>query len=236
MIAIIYTGLNRFYSVTEHNHQKLKNKLKTIGPVAEYWFTKPNSNRPFCMYDQHDARGAIQIFDLMWALDNIKEQIFLKIRTDLWLSDEAVDLIVNDVQKIVNGEQDIGFFGWYFWDWDYDSAGTKAQVNSLGRVEDFLIVADRRRISSKEEVFNKMNARSIEKLYTGNKIVRDLMVDSSRCYTTKTHVYLVRNETRNPNEYDIAMNYLESYGGKGKAHAYRDWFKINKQYKKKITV
>ncbi len=236
MIAVIYTGFNRYYSVTEHNHQKLKNKLREIGPIYEYWFTKPNKDRPFCIYDEHDARGAIQLFDLMWALDHVKEKIFVKLRTDIWLSDEAVDQIVNEVKLTIDGQQDMSFIGWYYADWDFNSSAQKIPVGSSKRAEDFIVVADRAKLPSKDSLFEKMNQRSMDKLYTGNKVIRDLMTDSSRSYTIKTHVYLVRAETKTPNEYDIALNYLESYGGKGKAHPYRDWFKINKQYKKKITV
>lgn len=236
MIAIIYTGFNRFYDITEKNHQKLKNKLMNIDEIKEYWFTKPHSSRPFCKYDEHDARGAIQIFDMLWALDNIPEQIFIKIRTDIWLSDDAVDLIVNEVKEIKNGKQDITLFGWYFWDWDYASKGTKTQINSLGRVEDFVVVADRSQLASKDEIFSKMDNRTMEKLYAGNKVIRDIIKDTSRAYTIKTHVYLVRQQFKKPNEYDIAIEYLKSYGGKGKAHAYRDWFIANKQSAKNNTV
>lgn len=236
MIAIIYTGFNKHYNITESNHRKLKSKLKKLGGFKEYWFTKPNPNRPECVYDKHDARGAIQIFDLLWALDNVEERYFIKLRTDIWLSDDAVDLIVDELNKTINGAQDMTFLGWYFWDWDFNSPGTKTQINSLGRVEDFVLVVDKTKLPSKEEIFNKMNARSMEKLYTGNKVIRDLMTDSSRSYTIKTHMYLVRNEMQNPNEYDIALEYLNSYGGKGKAHGYRDWFIANKQHTKNNIV
>ena len=236
MIAIIYTGFNKFYNITESNHRKLKSKLKKLGGFKEYWFTKPNETRPPCVYDQHDARGAIQVFDLLWALDNIEERYFIKIRTDIWLSDDAVDLIVEEIKQIISGTQDLSFLGWYFWDWEYDSPGTKTQVNSLGRVEDFVVAADRTKLPYKDEIFNKMNTRTMEKLYTGNKVIRDIMKDPSRCYTIKTHMYLVRNDTTTPTEYDIALEYLGSYGGNGKAHAYRDWFIANKQSTKMKSV
>ncbi len=236
MIAIIYTGFNRYYNITENNHKKLKARLKKLGGFKEYWFTKPNESRPFCIYDQHDARGAIQVFDLLWALDNVEERVFIKLRTDVWLSDQAVDLIVEEVKHILEEKQDMTFLGWYFWDWDFNSPGTKTQINSLGRVEDFVVIADKTRMPSKDEIFNKMNARTIEKLYTGNKIIRDIMTDSSRSYTIKSHIYLVRSDNPNQSEYDIALEYMKSYGGKGKSHAYRDWFIANRQSTKNNLV
>ena len=77
-----------------------------------------------------------------------------------------------------------------------------------------------------------MDAREIGSLYTGNKIIRDLIRDHSKSYTVKTHMYLIRDGiTTNSNIDEVVAAYMASYGGKGKAHPYRDWYKAKRGIK-----
>ena len=237
MIAIVYTGFKRFYEHTEKNHQRLKNRIRELTEINEYWFTKPNKERPFCVYDQHDARGAIQVFDLVWALDNIKENTFIKLRTDIWLSDDSIDTIISELKLILDNKQDLSLLGWHFNGWDFNKPYGKMTVAEASKhTQDYIVIAKKQTIADKETIFERMNSRAIEKLYTGNKIIRDLVLNRDTSFTVKTHMYLIRPEVKNFNEYDICMEFCKSFGGKGKAEEYTNWFISNKQHTKNNIV
>ena len=233
MIAIIYTGFDRFRDVTQENHNQLFEKLKTVDEISIYNFTKPNKKRPFCIYDEHDARGAIQVFDLLWALDSIKESLFIKIRTDLWFSEDAMNVIVEELKKVKNDEQDLSLLGWHFHGWDFDQPYGKMTTGESGKhTQDFVVIAKKDTMDSKENIFAKMNNREMGALYTGNKVIRDLIKDHDNAYTVKTHMYIIRDGiTTRSSINDIVLAYMASYGGKGKAHPYRDWYKARQGIK-----
>ena len=233
MIAVIYTGFDRFRDVVQSTHDRLFDSLKTIDEIKIYNFTKPNKNRPFCKYDEHDARGAIQVFDLLWALDSIQETLFIKLRSDLWLTDNAINIIVEELKRVKNNEQDLSLIGWHFHGWDFDQPYGKTTTKESGKhTQDFVVIAKKDTMDSKENIFAKINDRDIGSLYTGNKIIRDLIRDHSKSYTVKTHMYLIRNGiTINSNIDEIVAAYMASYGGKGKAHPYRDWYKAKRGIK-----
>jgi hypothetical protein len=231
MIAIIYTGFDRHRIITKDTHNRLFEKLRIIDEVKIYDFTKPNKLRPFCIYDEYDARGAIQIFDLLWALDSIPETLFIKLRSDLWLTDDAINIIVEELKCVKNNKQDLSLLGWHFHGWDFDQPYGKMTTAESGKHnQDFVVIAKKDTIDSKENIFAKMNGRNMGALYSGNKVIRDLIRDHSNAYTVKTHMYLIRDGiTADSSIHDIVLTYMASYGGKGKAHPYRDWFIANKQ-------
>ena len=233
MIAVIYTGFDRFRDVVQSTHDRLFDSLKTIDEIKIYNFTKPNKNRPFCKYDEHDARGAIQVFDLLWALDSIQETLFIKLRSDLWLTDNAINIIVEELKHVKDNKQDLSLIGWHFHGWDFDQPYGKTTTKESGKhTQDFVVIAKKDTMDSKENIFAKINDRDIGSLYTGNKIIRDLIRDHSKSYTVKTHMYLIRNGiTINSNIDEIVAAYMASYGGKGKAHPYRDWYKAKRGIK-----
>jgi hypothetical protein len=236
MIAVIYTGFDRFRDVVQSTHDRLFDSLKTIDEIKIYNFTKPNKNRPFCKYDEHNARGGIQLFDLMWALDSIEEQFFIKIRTDIWLTDDAIKAIVDEVHKVKIGEQDISLVGWHFHSWDFDQPYGKMSTAEAGKhTQDFIVIAKKETMDTKENIFEKLDIREksgISGLYTGNNVIRYIIKDFNNTYTVKTHMYLIREGiTTNSSIDEIVAAYMASYGGKGKAHPYRDWYKAKRGIK-----
>jgi hypothetical protein len=233
MIAIIYTGFDRFRDVVQSTHDQLFDSLRAIDEIQIYNFTKPNKDRPFCKYDEHDARGAIQIFDLLWALDSIPETLFIKLRSDLWLTDDAINIIVEELKRVKNNKQDLSLLGWHFHGWDFNQPYGKTTTEESGKhTQDFIVIAKKETINAKENIFANMDAREIGSLYTGNKIIRDLIRDHSKSYTVKTHMYLIREGiTTNSSIDEIVAAYMASYGGKGKAHPYRDWYKAKRGIK-----
>jgi hypothetical protein len=238
MIAIIYIGFDRFRDITRENHNRLFEKIKTVDDIKIHNFIKPNKRRPYCVYDEHDARGAIQVFDLIWALNSIEETLFIKIRTDLWFSEDAMNIIVDELKRVKNNEQDLSLLGWHFHGWEFDQPYGKMTTAESGKhTQDFVVIAKKETLDSQDNIFAKMNARDVGALYTGNKIIRDIVRDHNNAYTVKTHMYLIRDGiTANSSIHDIVLTYMASYGGKGKAHPYRDWFIANKQSTKMKSV
>lgn len=226
MISIVYTGFNRFKEVSKTNHEMLFSEIRKLSEIQIYDFTKPNLTRPFCKYDKDDARGAIQVFDLLWALDNINGNLFIKLRTDIWFTKASIEVIIDELKLILDNQQQLSLIGWHYNNWDYNKKFGKMKVFEAGKdVQDYVIISSKENISPKEVIFNRLDSRGIDKLWSGNKVIRDIVLDPMKSFTVKTHIFLIRNNYSSINQINIALDFLKSFGGKGKAEFYTQWIK-----------
>lgn len=223
MIDIIYTGQKGFYNITEKNHQLLFDKIKEISEIKINWFTKPNLSRGICPYDNTVARGAIQVWDLVDACKHTENDIFIRLRTDLWLTPESINVIINELKLILSSTQDVSFIGWMYKDWDFDQPYNKIAVEGLSHIQDFVIIGNKNLLENEETIFSRINSRPPTKNISGNKSFKDIVKDQSRAYTIKTHMYICRKEYKKVNEFELAIDYFDAYA-KGKANDYKNWF------------
>lgn len=223
MIDIIYTGQKGFYHITEKNHQQLFDKIKEITDIKINWFTKPNPSRGLCPYDNTEARGAIQVWDLIDALNSTENNIFIKLRSDLWFTKESIDVIVKELSLILQSDQELSFIGWMYKDWDFNKPYEKTATLGQKHIQDFVVIGNKEKLELPEEIFFKINSRPLSKNISGNKTFKDIIKDHAKSYTIKTHMYICRKDYKTVNENQLALDYFDMYA-KGKAKEYKEWY------------
>jgi len=223
MIDIIYTGQKGFYHITEKNHQLLFDKIKEISDIKINWFTKPNQSRGVCPYDNTEARGSIQVWDLVDALKSTENNIFIKLRSDLWFTTESIDVIVKELSLILQSSQELSFIGWMYKDWDFNQPHSKISVVGADRIQDFVIIGNKNKLANTDTIFSRLDSRSPGKNISGNKTFKDIIDDATKAFTIKTHMYLCRKEYNTVDESQLAIDYFDMYA-KGKAKEYKDWY------------
>jgi len=223
MIDIIYTGQKGFYHITEKNHQLLFDKIKEISDIKIHWFTKPNQSRGVCPYDNTEARGSIQVWDLVDALKSTENNIFIKLRSDIWFTKESIDIIVKELTLILQSSQELSFIGWMYKDWDFNQPYSKISVVGADRIQDFVIIGNKNKLADANTIFSRLDSRSPGKNISGNKTFKDIIDDATKAFTIKTHMYLCRKEYNTVDESQLAIDYFDMYA-KGKAKEYKDWY------------
>jgi hypothetical protein len=230
MIDIIYTGQKGFYHITEKNHQLLFDKIKEISDIKIHWFTKPNQFRGVCPYDNTEARGSIQVWDLVDALKSTENNIFIKLRSDIWFTKESIDIIVKELSLILQSSQELSFIGWMYKDWDFNQPYSKISVVGEDRIQDFVIIGNKNKLADADTIFSRLNSRRPGKNISGNKTFKDIIDDATKAFTIKTHMYLCRKEYKKIKESQLAIDYLDMYA-KGKAAEYKNWYVNHRKLK-----
>lgn len=228
MIEIIYTGQKGFYDVTRSNHNILLDKINEIDNLKVNWFTKPNPLRGECPFDNTEGRGAIQVWDLLDALEKIENNIFLKLRTDLWFTQDSINVILSELTEIINKKQEISFIGWMYKDWDFDLPYNKISTEGQSRLQDFVIIGDKTKLAKKEIIIERLHNRPMSKSISGNKTFGDIIDDRSKAFTIKTHMYICRKNYESVSERELAVDYFDAYA-KGKANEYKLWYLKNRE-------
>lgn len=228
MIALCYTGDRRHnVDLTLQNHANLITALSKIGECKTYWFTKDTTARGVCPYDNGDADksadgvyrigqgGAVQTWDFMNSINNVQEDIVIRMRTDTWFHPTAIDVIVNEVKEVILGNTDIAFLGSDLINGNVGKEFEKIFVNPdhTGKIQDFVIVANKTKIRTKEDVYAQIDNVAPKKRRSGNKIFRYVIPSGAKAYTILCKIYLIRKYyTQEPDEIYIFKDYLESYG------------------------
>lgn len=228
MIAVCYTGDKRFnYKLTFLNHKKLFDKLSEIGNLKFYFFTKDLPERGICPYDDNQPDlaiegkyrrgqgGAVQTWDFMNATSLVDENIVIRMRTDTWFHDSAIDVISNELKEIVDGKTDIAFFGSDLINGNVGKEFEKIFLdpNHITKIQDFIIIANKTKILSPSEVYERIEATHPKKRRSGNKIFRYCLPDGVNAYTILCKIYLIRKFYKDEqDEITIFKDYLESYG------------------------
>jgi hypothetical protein len=253
MISIFYTGDKRHNIDTGiRNHASVIEKLKELGPVTVHWFTKDSPDRGKCPYDFNEPDlakkgtyrrgqgGAVQVWDFMESVDKVEGPIVIKFRPDVWFTEKSIDVFVNYVKKIINGELKVAFFGS---DWVNDNAGAEEKAISIdvGNVQDFIIAANKEYLRDKQEVYDFIDSLSHQKRRSGNKLFR-FIVDRAKhteVLTIMCHLWLIRQYyKKTPTDKLVCWDYIQSYaienetkkklkgGGPHPMQDAYDWFSV----------
>jgi len=232
MIALIYNGDVRFnQNVVKQNHQILIDRLKDFGEVTTYNFTKNDPNRPVCPYDEggldtadqgtyrRAAGGAVQVWDFIQSVERTVEPIIIRMRTDSWFTDDSIEIIIKEMQDIVDKKAGVYFFGS---DLINDNAGRKYKKTYLSHVDenniipntvqDFIIIGRRECIISLEKINAKLSQLNGNKLRSGNKLFRWVVVQNSIAATVICNIFLIRKHFNlYPTDIEIYWEYINSY-------------------------
>lgn len=228
MIALCYTGdIRHNIELTLQNHKKLIDELSKIAECKVYWFTKDRKERGICPYDDNTPDGAstgtyrrgqggaVQTWDFMNAISKVPENIVIRMRTDTWFHQTAIDVICKEIKEVISGNTDIAFLGSDLINNNVGKENEKLFVDrhQTGKIQDFIIVADKNKINTPKNVYDQIEAVAPKKRRSGNKIFRYAIPENSKAFTILCKIYLIRKHYEyEPHELEIFKDYLNSYG------------------------
>lgn len=141
-IAFVYIGEPRFEKMCHHNHKYLYEKLnKENINYKVYNFTSKKRI--------HEFSGISQIMNFYNALDKTKEDIIVKMRTDIFMEELAMDQIVLDLKESL--KNNIKIFG-YKGKGGVGNISITNNINSPDKfLHDFIIIIHRNNVKIKEK-------------------------------------------------------------------------------------
>ena len=232
MIALIYNGDIRFnQDIAKENHQRLIDRLQEFGEVNIYNFTKDDPERPVCPYDEagpdlsvegkyrRGAGGAVQVWDFIQSVERTVEPIVIRMRTDTWFTDASIEVIIKELQEIIDKKAGVYFFGS---DLINDNAGVPykktyfyyAHANDIvpNKVQDFIIIGQREFIISLKDLNEKFSSLGGNKLRSGNKLFRQIVIRGEVAATIVCDIFLIRKHFEEcPTDLEVYWEYVNSY-------------------------
>ena len=171
-IAFVYTGEPRFEKMGTHNHKYLYQKLnKENINYKVYDFTSKKRT--------HEFGGISQLMNFYSALDKTKEDIIVKMRTDIFMEELAMDQIVLDLKEsLKNNLKIFGYKG-------KGGVGNISITNNINSPEkflhDYIIIIHRNNVKIKEknDILKMMNKRPGKYEAGGHKTFHIMMKDKS---------------------------------------------------------
>lgn len=193
-IAIVYIGARRFEDVTRDRHSRMIKRIDGRYGCDVHWFTNDNDSLERDKHPFPEA-GAMQVTDFCRARDLLDDEydVLIKMRTDLWITDTAWPVILEEIDRVVNGEVGIGYVGYNFL-LHYDQTQHRANVDDVKKVCDFIVIANKDAVVPTETLFERLGKNTWKKRINGNKIWRYIRADESTAETVSTQIYLIREE------------------------------------------
>jgi len=201
-VAILYIGHPRFKDLSMPNHKKLIDAISTKFKVTIYDFTQPILDRSECPFT---SSGGIQLWDFYTSIDKIKEDVIIKIRTDLFFTDSSIIHIISELKKIVDNQIDVSFLGLGLLSEHVDSEVYKQEYYSYtyhksGKVLDWIVIVNKKYISTKEIVFKDLTTGKSSRNGSGNytwKLIVNLVKPPVRSNVVSCHTALIRKFYKN---------------------------------------
>jgi len=222
MIAVIYIGEPRYRDLTRLNHETLFDQLRSNWPIQTYDFTHGAWDRSRCPFE---LSGQIQVWDWYESVAKITEPYVIKLRTDVWFGPGAVQAVLSELTNIVSGAQDISYLGAELYE-DFATEYNRILAGKMVKIQDYCVIADKRRVRPQQEVYNEMLTGKQYK--SGNRTWRYLATDHSRCYSVRCQMYLVRDHPREVTDWQIGYDFVRSFDKCDKAQA---WWELNRPVK-----
>jgi hypothetical protein len=204
MIGIFYIGEPRFRELTASNHEKLFSNLRENWPITVYDFTWGAWPRD-C---PSDLAGVVQVWDFYQALSRINQKFIIKLRTDVWFTDSAINAVSNEMSAIYNGTNDLSYIGMELVT-DYDKTYARYNAQGIPKVQDFVICANKEGINPTDKQL--WEGTNLKKLKSGNRTYRNLMRPDTRAVTVRTQMPLIRKHYDNPNDWQITYDFVAGY-------------------------
>ena len=219
MITFFYIGESRYSALTVTNHDKLFNVIRSNWPIEVLNYTHTMWDRSSCPFDRS---GAIQVWDYYQVLKQIETNIVIKLRTDIWFDESCYDAVLSEIGKVVDGEQDISFMGAEMYN-SFDAVYERVPVPSIPKVQDYCIIADRRRLRKEEDVMNDLMYGKPFK--SGNKTWQFIIDNPERAWSVRCQMFLVRKPHANLTTWQVGYDFIEDLGKCDQAMA---WWELNR--------
>ena len=214
-IAFVYTGERRFENIgKKQNHLHLFQTLSEFTPFKIIDKCKENRNN-----DEFQLSGPNQVWDFYKAIEDVKEDIIIRMRTDIWFTPSSVPHIVNEILATKNGNQSFSLigselFGHYNTEYKtYPLPDINEPVIKHVKTADFMCIVNRNNLRNKQEIYNELKN---EKSKSGNRLWQRIRKTTGQY--SFGQVYLLRDNfrTENLNDNYIAYNFSKHYGKKTK--------------------
>lgn len=198
-VAILYIGHPRFKDLSMLNHKKLTDAISIEFKVTIYDFTQPILDRSECSFI---SSGGIQLWDFYTSVDKIKEDVVIKIRTDLFFTDSSMIHIISELKKIVDNQIDVSFLGLGLLSEHFDSELYKQEYYSYpysktGKVLDWIVIVNKKFISTKEAVFEELTTGKSSRNSSGNYTWKLIVKPPVRSNIVSCHTALIRKLYKN---------------------------------------
>lgn len=218
-IAVVYIGQRRFDNTSRSNHDKLIDLLRTKHEVNIYDFTRPGPSveGPFT------SSGGIQVWDFLQAVKSVKEEIIIKIRTDLWFTNNSMPVVLYELDEIVNDNNDVAFMGVDFTN-HYDKLHERIDGSTTKKITDFLIIAKRSSLDEEESIVQRLQG---PKHKSGNVMFKYILNPTARSVSVSCQMYLLRKDYPSPNNWQIYSEWTSEYY---KSEAAQQWVADNKKF------
>lgn len=207
MFAVTYTGAQRFVNYTCMNHEKMFHALRSNWPISIYNYTQPNINRSHYPIVEHSE--ILEIFDLYQALDNISEPCIVKLRTDLWFTDAAIEVMIQECSLVADRKLDVSFIGMELSE-DYATDYKRHIVDKSVKLQDSVIIG---RISELQpSTVALSNLQNDRKAVSVNRGLRHIIKADSKAASVHTQLPLVVDDYVTADDRQLTMAYINVYG------------------------
>jgi hypothetical protein len=217
-IAVVYIGQRKFDKTSAANHQVLIELLKTQHTVNVYDFTRPgpSTDGPFT------SSGGVQVWDFLQAVKSVKEDIIIKLRTDLWFTNNSMPVVLSELNEIVNGNNDVAFMGVDFTN-HYDKLHERTDATNK-KVTDFTIISRRSSLDTEESIVTRLNG---PKHKSGNVMFKYILAPEARAVNISCQMYLLRKDYDTPSNWQIYSDWTSEYY---KSETAQQWVANNKKF------
>ena len=212
-IAFVYTGERRFENIgKKDNHLHLYQSLSEF--TSFKIIDKCKSNR---QGDEFVLSGPNQIWDFYKSIDDVKEDIIVRMRTDIWFAKSSIPHIVNEILATKNGNQSFSLLGSELFEHynceykTYDLPDIRIPSKSHVKTADFMCIVNRNNLRDKQEIYNELKN---EKSKSGNRLWQRVRKTTGKY--SFGQIYLIRDNFKKENLNDnyIAHEFSKKYGKK----------------------
>lgn len=218
-IGVMFTGLKRFVNTTKANHQQVLDILDRRFGIETYNYFR-DSTDPACPFDQS---GKVQVYDFLTGKDKVKQQVFVKIRSDVYFTGSSIDVLCKEINNVLSHESDIVYMGIDFMN-DYSAVHKREDARTVHghKVTDFVIVARKDKVADTDTIINLMKNNVKDK--SGNKTFNLIMTDSAVAKKVSCQMYLVRKDYSTYDNWQIYHDWCMQYQ---KSEQAQNWVKNN---------
>ena len=209
-IAFVYTGERRFENIgKKDNHLHLYQSLSEF--TSFKIIDKCKSNR---QGDEFVLSGPNQIWDFYKSIDDVKEDIIVRMRTDIWFAKSSIPHIVNEILATKNGNQSFSLLGSELFEHynceykTYDLPDIRIPAKSHVKTADFMCIVNRNNLRDKQEIYNELKN---EKSKSGNRLWQRVRKTTGKY--SFGQIYLIRANYKpvHLNDNYMAYQFAEGY-------------------------
>ena len=212
-LGFVYTGEKRFEKIGRENHKLLYNELSEFTSFKIYDECKKDRKN-----DEFILSAPNQIWDFYKALPVVKEQMVIRMRTDIWFSKSSIPHVVNEILATKQGKRTFTLIGselFRHYNNEYDTYDLPEIKKDKAKVKtaDFITIADKKVLRPKEEIYEWLKT---EKSKSGNRLWQKIRKGPGKF--SFCQIYLIRAKFREPNLNDeyMGLQFARGYGPKTK--------------------